>query len=102
MHDMRFLRAPLCIADNQGLDLVMIELILMCEACQKSMVHVNLYRHFCEHALQSLNNILCMCHRNQMTHWWDASQIYGPSKEFAYKLREVDLFHRKCSDSQPP
>jgi hypothetical protein len=26
--------------------------------------------------------------RNQMTHWWDASNIYGPSKSFAYSLRD--------------
>eukprot|EP00884_Botryococcus_braunii_P007940 jgi/Botrbrau1/17147/Bobra.0157s0042.2 len=25
---------------------------------------------------------------NQMTHWWDASNIYGPSKSFAYSLRD--------------
>lgn len=26
--------------------------------------------------------------RNQMTHWWDASQIYGPSADFAKSLRK--------------
>eukprot|EP00884_Botryococcus_braunii_P007947 jgi/Botrbrau1/17153/Bobra.0157s0047.1 len=37
---------------------------------------------------------------NQMTHWWDASQIYGTSKEFAYKLRKHKPLHGAMCEIQ--